>query len=121
MSPKTSKSLIVSAVFFALFGCFAMGFALYRLLFNSSIGNAWSSRLPMFDYFMLVVGIGFLITSIFLFKSKRIGAYVGIISYGLAFAVNIYVGVNFYVHLSAGIIIGLLLFLPLIFGWKSLT
>ena len=121
MSPNRSKSVFVSAVFFALSGCIAIGFALYRLLFNSVIGSAWSYRLPMFDYLLLIVGIGFLIASIFLFKSKRIGAYVGIISFALAFAVNIYVGANFYVHLVAGIFIGLLLLLPLVFGWKSLT
>jgi len=73
------------------------------------------------NYFLLIVGIGFLIASIFLWKSKRIGVYIGIISFGVAFAVNIYVAGNLFAHLLVGGFFGILLFLPLFFGWKSLT
>ena len=121
MPTRRNNSVIVSAVFFALLGCFAIAFALYNLLSSSSFGMAWVSRLPTLNYFLLIVGIGFLIASIFLWKSKRIGVYVGIISFGVAIAINIYVAGNLFAHLLAGGFFGILLFLPLIFGWKSLT
>jgi len=119
--PKRNKSVIASAVFFALFGCIAIALAVYTLLLSSGFLRAWVSRLPTLNYFLLIVGIGFLIASIFLWKSKRIGVYIGIISFGVAFTVNIYVAGNLFAHLLVGGFFGILLFLPLFFGWKSLT
>ena len=101
MPPKRNKSVIASAVFFALFGCIAIALAVYTLLLSSGFLRAWVSRLPTLNYYLLIVGIGFLIS--------------------VAFTVNIYVAGNLFAHLLVGGFFGILVFLPLFFGWKSLT
>jgi hypothetical protein len=56
-----------------------------------------------------------------LWKLRRSGGYVGIVSFGVAFAVNMYVGEHLILHVIAGVLAGLVLFVPLAFGWKSLS
>lgn len=104
-----------------MFGCVATAFGVYLLSASSGFGMSWVSRLPSLNYFLLIVGIGLLMASTFLLKSKRIGVYIGTISFAIAFAVNLYVAGTLFAHLLVGGLLGIPLFLPLVFGWKSLT
>ena len=119
--PSRSVSVIISAVFFSLFGLIALGFGFYLLFLSSGLGMGWVNRFPPFSYSLVIVGMGFLVTSYFLLKSRRVGAYIGVISFGIAFVTNLIVAGNFFVHLWAGSLLGILLLAPLFFGRKSLT
>ena len=121
MSSKRRISIIISAVFFAIFGIIALAFGMYMLFINTGFGMAWVLRFPPFRYIVLLVGVGFLVTFYYLLKQKRIGAYVGVISFVLTFIVNLVVAGSFFVHLWAGFLLGLLLLVPLLLGWKSLN
>ena len=56
-----------------------------------------------------------------LWKLRRLGGYLGFISFVIAFAVNVYVGERLILHVIVGVITGLVLFIPVAFGWKSLS
>ena len=81
----------------------------------------WGHRLPMLGEMALAVGVLSLVATGLLWKLKQLGGYLGIISFGIAFAVNMYVGEHLILHVIAGVIAGLVLFIPLAFGWKSLS
>jgi len=121
MSLKRSKSILISAIFFILFGGFAVAFGLFLMFSSSYIGSTWTNKFPILDVCLIIVGVAFISAAFFLGRMKSLGAYIGIISYVIAFTINIYVGTNFYVHVVVGGSLGLFLFVPLLLGWKSLS
>jgi uncharacterized membrane protein (DUF2068 family) len=81
----------------------------------------WGHRLPMLGEIALAVGVLSLVATGLLWKLKRMGGYLATISFMIAFAVNVYVGEHLILHVIAGFIAGLVLFVPLVFGWKTLS
>jgi hypothetical protein len=115
---KRNASIIIATLFFGIFGVLAIMLGVFDFV-NPII--PWGHRLPMLGELALAVGVLFLVATGLLWKLRRLGGYLGIVSFGLAFAVNMYVGEHLILHVIAGVIAGLVLFLPLAFGWKSLS
>jgi hypothetical protein len=115
---KRNTSIIIVTLFFGIFGVLAIMLGVFDLI-NPII--PWGHRLPMLGELALAVGGLFLVATGLLWKLRRLGGYLGIISFGVAFAVNMYVGEHLILHLIAGVLAGFVLFVPLAFGWKSLS
>jgi len=118
MAGKRNASIIVATTFFAIFGVVAIMVGVVDLLDPIS---PWGHRLPILGEIASVVGVLSLVATSLLWKLKRLGGYLGTISFVLAFAVNVYVGEQLILHVIVGVIAGLVLFIPLAFGWKSLS
>ena len=48
------------------------------------------------------------------------GAYIGVLSFAIAYIVNVYVGENVIAHAIAGAIVGIILLSPIALAWKNL-
>ena len=115
---KRNTSIIIATLFFGIFGVLATMVGVVDLM-NPII--PWGHRLPMLGEIALAVGVLSLVATGLLWKLKQLGGYLGIISFMIAFAVNVYVGEHLILHVIAGVIAGLVSFIPLAFGWKSLS
>jgi hypothetical protein len=115
---ERNTSIIIATLFFGIFGVLAIMLGVFDLV-NPIV--PWGQRLPMLGELALAVGVLFLVATGLLWKLRRLGGYLGIVSFGVAFAVNMYVGENLILHVIAGVLAGLVLFVPLAFGWKSLS
>lgn len=110
--------IIVATIFFAIFGVLAITVGVVDLMETI---YPWGQRLPILGQMALIVGILALVATSLLWKMKRIGGYFGILSFTIAFSVNIYVGEHPLVHGIAGAVVGLALLLPLAHAWTSLS
>jgi len=115
---KRNTSIIIAAIFFAIFGILATIMGVVDLM---NPIYPWGQKLPILGHIALIVGILSLVATSLLWKLKRLGGYLGIISFVIAYAVNVYVGEHPLLHAIAGVIAGLVLFIPLALGWKSLS
>ena len=115
---KRNASIIIGTLFFSIFCVLAIMIGVVDLI---NPIYPWGKRLPILGHIALVVGILSLVATGLLWKLKRLGGYLGAISFVIAFAVNVYVGEHLILHVIAGIIAGLVLFIPLAFGWKHLS
>ena len=115
---KRNASIIIATLFFGIFGVLAIMVGVVDLM---NPIYPWGQRLPMLGEMALAVGILSLVATGLLWKLKQLGGYLGICSFVIAFAVNVYVGEHLILHVIAGVIAGLALFVPLAFGWKSLS
>ena len=115
---KRNASIIIATLFFGIFGVLATMVGVVDLM-NPII--PWGHRLPMLGEIALAVGVLSLVATGLLWKLKQLGGYLGIISFMIAFAVNVYVGEHLILHVIAGVIAGSILFIPLFLGWKSLS
>ena len=115
---KRNASIILATLFFGIFGVLATMVGVVDLI-NPII--PWGHRLPMLGEIALSVGVLSLVATGLLWKLKQLGGYLGVVSFGIAFAVNVYVGEHLILHVIAGVVAGLVLFVPLAFGWKSLS
>jgi len=115
---KANTSTIVAIIFFAIFGILAIVIGVVDLM---NPIYPWGQKLPILGQIAFMVGILSLVATSLLWKLKRLGGYLGIISFVIAYAVNVYVGEHPLLHAIAGVIAGLVLFIPLAFGWKSLS
>jgi uncharacterized membrane protein HdeD (DUF308 family) len=113
-----NTSIIVASMFFAIFGVLAITLGVVDVV---NPIYPWGQRLPILGHTALVVGILSIVATVLLWKSNRLGGYIGIISFAIAFAVNVYVGEHLILHVIAGAIAGLVLFIPLAIEWKSLS
>jgi len=68
----------------------------------------------------LIIGILSLAATWLLWKLKRMGAYIGVLSFAIAYIVNVYVGENVIAHAIAGAIVGIILLSPIALAWKNL-
>jgi len=100
---KRNASIIIATLFFGVFGILAIMVGVVD--FVNPI-YPWGHRLPMLGEMALAVGVLSLVATGLLWKLRQLGGYLGVISFVIAFA---------------GVIAGLVLFIPLAFGWKSLS
>jgi hypothetical protein len=115
---KRNASIIIATLFFGVFGVLAIMVGVVD--FVNPI-YPWGQRLPMLGEIALAVGVLSLVATGLLWKLKQLGGYLGVVSFVIAFAVNVYVGEHLILHVIAGVTAGLVLFIPLAFGWKSLS
>ena len=115
---KRNTSIIVATIFLAIFGILAIIVGVVDLM---NPIYPWGQRLPILGQIAFVVGILSVVATSLLWKLKRLGGYLGIVSFVIAYAVNVYVGEHPMLHVMAGVIAGLVLFIPLALGWRSLS
>jgi len=115
---KRNTSIIIATIFFSIFGVLAIIMGVVDLI---NPIYPWGQTLPILGHVALIVGILSLVATSLLWKLKQLGGYLGIVSFVIAFAVNVYVGEHPMLHAIAGVIAGLVLFIPLALGWKSLS
>lgn len=114
---RRNASTIIATFFFGMFGVVAIMVGVVDLM---SPIYPWGHRLRIFGEMALAVGILSLVATGLLWKLKRLGGWLGIGSFVIAFAVNVYVGQHLILHVMAGVIAGSVLFIPLAFVWKNL-
>jgi uncharacterized membrane protein (DUF2068 family) len=68
----------------------------------------------------LIVGVLSLAATWSLWKLKKEGAYIGVLSFAIAYIINVYVGENTIAHAIAGAIAGTILLSPIALTWKNL-
>ncbi|MGD8543752.1 MAG: hypothetical protein PVG48_01375 [Candidatus Bathyarchaeota archaeon] len=115
---KRNTSIIIATIFFAIFGVLAIIMGVVDLI---NPIYPWGQTLTILGHMALIVGILSLIATSLLWKLKQLGGYLGIVSFVIAYAVNVYVGEHPMLHAIVGVIAGLMLFIPLALGWKSLS
>jgi len=115
---KRNASIIIATIFFAIFGILAIMVGVVDLM---NPIYPWGQRLPILGHIALMVGVLSLAATSMLWKLKQLGGYLGIISFVIAYAINVYVGEHLMLHIIAGLVAGLVLFIPLALGWKSLS
>ena len=115
---RRNTSMIITTMFFAIFGILAIIIGVVDLM---NPIHPWGQKLPILGHMASIVGILSLVATGLLWKLKQLGGYLGIISFVIAYAVNVYVGEHPMLHAIAGVITGLVLFIPLALGWKSLS
>lgn len=117
-APERNASIRVATLLFGVFGVLAM---LVGVVDVVNPIYPWGLRLLVLGQVALVVGgVSFMATG-WLWRLKRVGGYLAIIAFGIAFAVNVYVGEHLILHVVAGVIAGLVLLVPLALGWKHLV
>jgi len=115
---RRNTSMIITTIFFAIFGILAIVIGVVDI---TNPPYPYAQKLPILGHVAFIVGILSLVATSLLWKLKQLGGYLGIISFVVAYAVNVYVGEHPMLHAIAGVIAGLVLFIPLAIGWKSLS
>lgn len=113
-----TKSVLLATALFVIFGLLALVIGVIDII---NPPYPYAQRLPILGHIALAVGILSLIASTLLWKLKRLGAYMCIVSFSVAYIVNIYVGEHPHIHAVAGTIVGLILLIPLVLSWRSLS
>lgn len=117
-SAGRNTSIIVATVFFAIFGILAIVIGVVDIM---NPPYPYAQRLPILGHVAFIVGVLSLVTTSLLWKMKLLDGYLGVLSFTFAFLVNVYVGEHPLAHAIAGAIVGLVLLIPLAFGWKHLS
>lgn len=81
----------------------------------------WTLKFPLWGLFILVSSALSLIAASLLWRRKRLGGYLGILSFMIGFVVNLLFARNLLVHTCVGALIGWTLFTPLLLSWKKLN
>jgi hypothetical protein len=81
----------------------------------------YAYKLPILGHVTLIVGVLSLTATSLIWRTKKLGGYIGILSFAIAYAVNVYVGENTLAHAVAGAIVGIILLLPLVMAWKTIS
>ena len=113
-----NASIIVATIFFAIFGILSIVIGVVDMV---NPPYPYAQRLPILGHVALVVGVLSLVATGLLWKLRRLGGYLGCVSFAIAYVVNVYVGEYPIAHAIAGAIVGLVLLAPLALGWKSLS
>lgn len=92
----------------------------YEYLFALTTLQRWTERLQILGPVALIIGILSLTAASLLWKSKRLGAYLNIISFAIGFIANLLIARHPLDHAIVGSLAGLVLLLPIAAGWKSL-
>lgn len=110
---------------FSFFGFLAWAGTSWGLQFGDSYISGhltrWTLKFPLWGLFILASGFLSLIAAGLLWRQKRLGCYLGIISFAIGFIVNLLFARNLLVHSCVGALIGWTLFTPLLLGWKRLN
>ncbi|MBS7636812.1 hypothetical protein KEJ37_05710 [Candidatus Bathyarchaeota archaeon] len=114
---KRTVSVIVSTVFFAIFGTLAIIVGIVDIM---NPPHPYAYKLPILGHLALLVGILSLTAMGLLWRMKKLGGYIGTISFAIAYVVNVYVGENTLAHAIAGAIVGIILLTPLALSWKTI-
>ena len=115
---RRNFSVIVATILFAIFGILAI---VIGVVDTMNPPYPYAQRLPILGHIAFTVGILSLVATSLLWKMKLLGGYLGILSFTVAFLVNVYVGEHPLAHAIAGAIAGLVLLVPLASAWKSLS
>jgi len=115
---RRNTSIVITMIFFAVFGVIAIVIGVIDI---TNPPYPYAQRLPILGHMALLVGVLSLVATGLLWKLKRLGGYLGCVSFAIAYAVNVYVGEYLIAHAIAGAIVGLVLLVPLALGWKSLS
>ncbi len=136
-----SRSLVLTVVINGLFALTAIGFGLIDsfeivrdvldlipivnvvILVHSmvrSFAPHWWLRLSVFGMLVLLVGVLWLLGTILVWFQRKVGGILVLISFIIAFAINLYVGLHPFVHFLAGVIAGVMVIPPLMIVWKEL-
>lgn len=118
MLTKRTVSLIFSTIFSAIFGILAITVGVIDIM-NPPYPYAY--KLPILGHVALIVGILSLTATCLIWRMKKLGGYIEILSFAIAYAVNVYVGENAIAHAIAGAIVGIILLTPIAFAWKNLN
>jgi FtsH-binding integral membrane protein len=113
-----TKSVLLATTLFVIFGLLALVIGAIDVI---DPPYPYAQRLPILGHIAFTVGILSLIASTLLWKLKRLGGYIGVVSFIIAYIVNIYVGEHPVIHALAGTIVGLILLVPLVLAWRSLS
>ena len=81
----------------------------------------WTLKFPLWGPSFLIASILSLIAASLLWRRKRLGGYLGILSFMIGFVVNLLFARNLLVHTCVGALIGWTLFTPLLLSWKKLN
>lgn len=117
-SAKGNASIIVATIFFAIFGILALMIGVVDMI---NPPYPYAQKLPILGHMAFIVGILSFVAAGLLWKLKRIGGYVGVLSFVIAYTINIYVGEYPLLHAIAGAIVGLILLVPLALAWSDLS
>jgi len=117
-SAKGNASIIVATIFFAIFGILALMIGVADII---NPPYPYAQRLPILGHMAFIVGILSFVAASLLWKLKRIGGYVGVLSFVIAYTINVYVGEHPLLHAIAGAIVGLILLVPLALAWRGLS
>jgi hypothetical protein len=80
----------------------------------------WTRQLPSWGILILIGAILSFFAAYLLWRGRREGAYLGIVSFCIGFATNILFAQNILVHALVGVLIGWTLLAPLSILWKYL-
>lgn len=127
---KNDESINLAVFQFVIYSVFGfIGFLAWAGTFlgfqvgDSYIGGhltRWTLKFPLWGLFILVSSVLSLIAANLLRRQKRLGGYLGIVSFTIGFIVNLLFARNLLVHTCVGALIGWTLFIPLLLGWKKL-
>jgi len=112
------KSILLTAILFGIFGVLALVIGVIDAI---NPPYPYAQRLPIIGHIAFVVGILSLMASTLIWKLKRLGCYIGVVAFMIAFIVNVYVGENRFIHAVAGAVVGLILLIPLAISWRKLS
>lgn len=125
----------LTVIQFAVYTVFGMlGFVAWALMFSNNasvieivVGEyihghlvRWTGHFQLWGVFMLISSILSFCAFWLLRGSRRMGGYLGIVSFLIGFITNIIVAQNILVHGLIGFLIGWTLLAPLVIAWKSL-
>lgn len=126
---KRASTITIAAVQFAIYAIFGIiGFIVWIKSVTAPLGygyisghlRRWTKRLPIWGPAILITAILSVVASGLLWKSKRLGGYLGILSFVIGLATNLVIARNLLVHAFIGTLVGWILLVPLTAGWRSL-
>ncbi len=115
--------VLASVAFFAWAMAFSDSLSVLEVVFGRYLSGhlvRWTVRLPLWGVFMLISAVLAFGAAWFLRKLRREGIYLGVGSFLIAFAANIFFAQNVVVHVLVGAVIGWVLLAPLVVVWKNL-
>ena len=131
VSVERDASITIAAIYSTIYGILGVigfvGWIIINIdptgheyLFALTTLQRWTERLQILGPVALIIGILSLTAASLLWKSKRLGAYLNIISFAIGFIANLLIARHPLDHAIVGSLAGLVLLLPIAAGWKSL-
>ena len=132
MTNALLKLVVIQFAVYTFFG--VLGFVAWALTFSNNtavteiiVGEylqghlmRWTTHFPLWGILLLISAILSFCAAWLLQNSRRIGGYLGTISFSIGFVTNIICAQNILVHSLIGFIIGWTLLAPLVVAWKDL-
>lgn len=132
MQSSLIRLVVIQFTVYAVFG--VLGFIAWTMAFSSSLpvlqaivgeyfgGHfaRWTIQFPLWGLLLLISAALSFGAAELLRRSRKEGAYIGIISFSIGFITNILFARNILVHSLTGALIGWTLLAPLVVAWKNL-